>query len=399
MSSQTVTVEKLVFGGAGLARTEDGVVFVSGTAPGETVEIEITGKKGGTPHARPKKILRPSPARREPACPLYGRCGGCDWLHIAYPAQVECKKEMIAECMRRIGRIEHFPDPELFTAAESGYRRRAQLKKDAYGNAGFFARGTNDVVAVRRCPLLDDPLNGLLGRIADGTAVFPAAVKNLRTVAGDDGRVASSPPIPGTTTESVAVGAGNKTFKVKGGGFFQSNRFLLERLGTWASGITGGKRCVDLYGGCGFFSVMLADRFKEGVLIESNGAEAAAAGENFKRNGISHFRPLKGNAEELLRLAGAQPADCLIVDPPRPGLTRRAREVAAELRPETIFYVSCDPSTQARDAGFFVNTAGYTVAHAAFFDLYPNTHHVESLLILRRREKPTFAASEERLIP
>ncbi|MBN2189520.1 MAG: class I SAM-dependent RNA methyltransferase [Chitinispirillaceae bacterium] len=386
MSIQTVTIEKLVFGGAGLARTGEGIVFVNDVAPGETVEIEFTGKKGGVAFARPKKILTASTARRTPACPLYGRCGGCDWLHIDYQTQVECKKEMTVECMRRIGHVKEYADPEVQTADEHGYRRRAQLQIDRNGFAGFFARRTNDVVPVRRCPLLVDALNALIGEIADGSITLPPSIKNLKTVAGDDDSAASSPLIAGKTTESVKVTVGNKTFEVPGSGFFQNNSVLLERLGAWAHDHVEGAFCVDLYGGSGFFSVMVADRFKEGVLIESVGAEAAAARKNFNRNGIAHIRALEGTAEDLVMLAGNKAVDCLIVDPPRPGLTPRAREAAAALKPKAILYVSCDPSTQARDAGFFVNKEGYKISSAALFDLYPNTHHIESLLLLKRSE-------------
>jgi tRNA/tmRNA/rRNA uracil-C5-methylase (TrmA/RlmC/RlmD family) len=390
MSHQTVTIEKLVFGGAGLARTDKGIVFVNDTAPGETVEIEITGKKGGVAHARPVKVIEPSPSRRTPACPLYGRCGGCDWLHIDYKTQVECKKEMTVECMRRIGRIENFPDPEVITADESGYRRRAQIQIGQNGNAscaGFFARRTNEVVPVNTCPLLVGSLNDLLKDISERRFPLARSLRNLMVITGDDDTIASAPVVSGRTRESVTITAGNRTFGVQGHGFFQSNRFLLERLGLWADAKVGGDRYViDLYGGSGFFSVMLAGRFMQGLLIESAGMEVLAARANFERNGIKHFRAVEGIAEDLLRLAGTQPVDCLIVDPPRPGLSPRVRDATAALKPKTILYVSCDPSTQARDAGFFVNKAGYTISAAALFDLYPNTHHIESLLLLKRSE-------------
>jgi 23S rRNA (uracil1939-C5)-methyltransferase len=383
MPSQTVTIEKLVFGGAGLARTANGVVFVNDAAPGETVEIEITGKKGGVAHARPVKILKPSPSRRDPACPLYGKCGGCDWLHIDYKTQVECKKEMTAECMRRIGRIENLPAIDVISAEELGYRRRVQIKIDTNGSAGFFARRTNDVVPVRQCPLLVDSLNRLLNKIADKKVSLPGALINLKAIAGDGGHIASAPVIDKETGESVVITVKNRTFEVQGNGFFQSNCFLLERLGAWVRDYAGGNFCVDLYGGCGFFSVMLADRFKEGLLIESEGAEAAAARVNFNRNGINHFRATQGAAENLVSLTASKPVDCLIVDPPRPGLSLLVRESIAELKPKTILYVSCNPSTQARDAAALIAAAGYTISHAAIVDLYPNTHHVETVLILK----------------
>jgi 23S rRNA (uracil1939-C5)-methyltransferase len=384
MPNQTVTIEKLVSGGAGLARTGNGVVFVNDVAPGETVEIEITGKKGGVAHARPVKILEGSPARRGPACPLYGRCGGCDWLHIGYEAQVQCKKEIIADCMRRIGKIENPPAIEAVFAKEYGYRRRAQFKIDAQGNAGFFARRTNEVVPVRSCPLLADSLNVLLEKIADKKIPLPRSLTGLKAVAGDASAIASSPVISGHTEKSVIITAGNRSFEIEGNGFFQSNGPLLERLGRWAEAKVGGDRCVDLYGGSGFFSVMLAERFKEGLLVESIGAEVLAARANFNRNGITHFTAVEGPAEELTALAGTKPVDCLIVDPPRTGLSPEVRDAVAALKPAMILYVSCDPSTQARDAGFLVKKAGYSISAAALFDLYPDTHHIESLLTFKK---------------
>jgi 23S rRNA (uracil1939-C5)-methyltransferase len=384
MPFQTVTIEKLVPGGAGLARTPDGVVFVNDVAPGETVEIEITEKKRGTAFARAIKVLKPSPSRRAPPCPLFGKCGGCDWLHIGYTTQVQCKKEMLIDCMRRIGRLENLPEIETFAAQEFGYRCRAQFKINALGRAGFFARRSNEVVPVRRCPLLVDPLNALLAGIEDKKISLPRPLKNLMTVAGDNGTVASSPTIAGATDEKVLITAGNKKFEVSGNGFFQSNALLLELLGTWAKAKVNGDRCVELYGGGGFFSVMLAERFREGMLVESVGAEAAAAGVNFTRNGINHFSAMEGTAEDLLRLAGTKPMDCLIVDPPRTGLSPEVRDGVAALKPAMILYVSCDPSTQARDAGFLVNNAGYSISAAALFDLYPDTHHMESLLTFKK---------------
>jgi 23S rRNA (uracil1939-C5)-methyltransferase len=292
---------------------------------------------------------------------------------------------MFVDCMRRLGRIENLPPIEVIAAEEFGYRHRAQFKIDMNGNAGFFARQTNTVIPVRRCPLLTGPLNNLLDDIAGRKISLPGPLKNLFAISGDSGSIASYPVIAGRTSESVTITVGNRTFEVPGYGFFQSNRPLLERLGTWARDYVEGKFCVDLYGGSGFFSAMLADRFKKGLLIESIGAQVSDACENFKRNGIGHFQAIEGIAEDLSALTVSKSADFLIADPPRPGLTEKVRQAVAKLAPKTILYVSCNPSTQARDAGFLVTAAGYAVTRAAIVDLYPNTHHIESLLILEKR--------------
>lgn len=380
----TVTIEKLVFGGMGLARTDQGIVFVSNVAPGETVTIDPCGKKGGQAIARVIDIIKPSPARRKPPCPLAGVCGGCNWQHITYPEQTKIKKEIFIECMQRLGRLKELPSIEVIAAQEFGYRHRAQIKFDEHGNAGFFARDTNDIVCIPRCPLLVDSLNALLDDFSKQQFVPPPAEKNFMVMAGDNDTIASSPKISGRTSRSVTIRAGNKSFEVQGGSFFQSNRPLLENLGTWAAPFVQGDRCIDLYGGSGFFSIMLAERFKHGQLIESVDAHVAEAAMNFERNGLSNYEAKLGKAEEIVALAGHEHIDCLIVDPPRTGMTKKVLEGIVALKPRTIMYVSCNAATQARDTGFMVNTAGYAISRAVVFDLYPNTDHMESILLLTK---------------
>jgi 23S rRNA (uracil1939-C5)-methyltransferase len=304
--------------------------------------------------------------------------------HLVYSEQTKIKKEIFVECLRRLGRINQLPPVEIVAAEEFGYRHRAQIKLDENGNAGFFARDTNDIVCVPHCPLLVGPLNNLLNDFSQRQFVLALSEKNFMVITGDNGTIASSPKIAGRTSKSVTITVGEKTFDVQGDSFFQSNRPLLQMLGTWAAPWVQGDQCIDLYGGSGFFSVMLADRFKRGLLIESVGAHVAAATENFKRNGISHFEALQGTAEEIVALAGNEPVDCLIVDPPRAGLTTKVLEGIVTLNPKLVMYVSCDAATQARDVGFLVNKAGYAIARAAIFDLYPNTHHLESILLLTK---------------
>jgi 23S rRNA (uracil1939-C5)-methyltransferase len=380
-----VTIEKLVFGGAGLARTADGVILVADALTGETVRIEQTGKKGGVATARAVEVLSASSDRRAPPCPVAGICGGCDWQHLVYKAQGAAKIAIFDDCMKRIGRIRELPGIEFFSADEFGYRHRVQLKITAH-DVGFFAKRTNEVVPIDRCPLLVDPLNRLLAALKGRLPTLPSPIRNLMAIAGDGGEVASFPIIDTLTIENVSISAGNRIFLVAGDVFFQSNRPLLEPLGNWARPHAGGDRFVDLYGGTGFFSVMLADRFAEGLLVESVGGQVEAARKNFIRNSIHHVKAVEGTAERLPSFVGSKPVSCLIVDPPRPGLTRKVRESIATLKPATALYVSCNPSTQARDIGFLVNKAGYEITRAAIFDLYPNTHHMESVMILTRKK-------------
>ncbi|MCL2218808.1 MAG: class I SAM-dependent RNA methyltransferase [Chitinispirillia bacterium] len=379
----TVRIEKLVFGGYGLGRDDDGVVLIPGVAPGEVVGYEEDGAQGGTRVGRAVRIIEKSPHRREPPCRHYGECGGCDWLYLSYDEQVRCKKEIFLDCVDRIGKFPRLDDVEVLTAEEFGYRIRAQIKIDRQNNhAGFFKRKTNDVVKIKRCPLLADGINDVLEALNAGkVGAVSKEAKDLRVLMGE--RVASCPCVGGLTSADTEIVVGDIRFLADGGSFFQSNQFLLEALGRWARGDTGGEYCLDLYGGIGFFSLMLADDFSKIVLVENVRAQVQAAERNFRHNGKDHLKAVPADVEKggyLDKLIKPKRPDCIIVDPPRPGLVKSVRRWLIDTAPETILYVSCNPSTFARDAGALIN-GGYELSRWALFDLYPNTHHMESAAI------------------
>lgn len=374
----TVTIEKLVFGGNGLVRTGSGVVFVPGVLPGEQVEISQPVKMRGTFFSELKKVVTVSEKRREPQCPWFGICGGCDWLYIAYDEQVRIKKEIYKETFRKVVQCTGLPEPEVITSPEFGYRMRARLQINQKGKAGFYKRNSNEIVRIESCPLLSDRLNGLF---AQEFPVNRDKRKNELRVIDGDVSVASDPQIKGITTLSTDITVDGKIFKVNGADFFQSNRFVNQSLGTWFKPFIGGDFCVDLYGGSGFFSMMVASQFKQGLLVESVRSQVDNANANFVRNGVSNFKAVCSDSEKLLSVCSKQP-DCLIVDPPRPGLAPEVRSAIAKLKPHTIAYVSCNISTQARDCEYFVKELGYAIRKSAIFDCYPNTSHIESVMVM-----------------
>jgi len=405
MSTDALKIEKLVFGGHGLARDGGGVMLIPDAAVGDVVEVEEDGVKGGARIGRVVKIVSPSPYRREPPCRYSGECGGCDWLHIFYDEQVRCKKDILIDCLKRIGKFDYPRDVEAFTANEFGYRIRAQVKVDYARNAaGFFRKKTNDVVRVDKCPLLDGRLNGVLewlnengidsinNNIINNGGAPPSHVSkkyidgvgSVKMLAGD--RLASDPVINGLTAASTEINVSGIKFLADGGSFFQSNGFLLERLGRWAEGCLGGGFCLDLYGGIGFFSLMLSDDFEEIALVENVAGQVRAAERNFAANKKGHIRAVLADVErgDSLRkiLSGRRP-DCVVVDPPRPGLVKAMRKWLTDTAPRRVLYVSCNPSTFARDAGALIG-GGYELARLALFDLYPNTHHMEVAGIFAR---------------
>jgi 23S rRNA (uracil1939-C5)-methyltransferase len=380
-------IEKLVHGGLGLARTDQGITFVSDVLPGEKVEALLNSQQAGQQFATPVTIAEPSLHRRKPPCAHFGICGGCDWLFGDYEVQLSSKKEIFIECLTRIGKCSSLPAFDVFPSPEFGYRRRVQFKINTKQNAiGFYKRNTREVVPIRHCPLLMPGLNALLADSEEIIQCLPSAVVQMKCIEGVQQRVASFPVIIDRTFASTEIRVGNYAFMVSGDGFFQGNAFLCEKLGTWGKDIVKGDYFVDLYGGVGFFSIMLHHRFKKGIIIDTIESQIDCARRNLRNNGILHITAQADSAENFLsKCSESGPfIDCLFVDPPRPGLTRRVRECIVHCKPSTIFYVSCNPSTQARDIGFFISNNGYSIEKMALFDLYPNTHHMETIVVLRR---------------
>jgi 23S rRNA (uracil1939-C5)-methyltransferase len=380
-------IEKLVHGGLGLARTDEGVLFVSDVLPGEKVDALPDTKPTGQKGALPLTIVEPSPHRRKPPCVYFGICGGCDWLFGDYEVQLSSKKAIFIECLKRIGKIASMPDFEVFPSPEFGYRRRVQFKIDRIKNAiGFYKRKSREVVPIRHCPLLTPGLNSLLAVSEDIIQRLSPTLTQMKCIEGEHHCIASSPVIVSRTFPFTDIRIGNHSFVVSGDGFFQGNAYLCEKLGTWGKDIVHGDLFVDLYGGVGFFSIMLHRCFSTGLIVDNVESQIILARRNLHQNGISHIIARAEDAEQFLSKCcrSHSSIDCLIVDPPRQGLTKKIREKIVQCLPSTLFYVSCNPSTQARDIGFFIHTAGYFINKMALFDLYPNTHHMETIIVLRR---------------
>jgi 23S rRNA (uracil1939-C5)-methyltransferase len=401
METKTIRIEKLVHGGLGLSRTADGVVFVEGVMPGETIEAvwDSSSRVRGTRIASCHAIVEPSPQRRQPVCPLFGPngCGGCDWMHMAYDAQLSIKEGIFRETLVRIGRIHDIPDPFVFASPELGYRRRVQFKVSMEKKRiGFFRRKSHDIAGLSQCPLLNQALNGLLREAPSHFDKLDPATRELKAVSGDEAAcvgdtlrlqaMTSSPVIPGVTGPYTAVCCGQYVFPVSGKGFFQGNMFLAPTLGKLAEQWCCGETFLDLYGGSGFFSTFVASRFSKGICVDNEEDHIETARETFSRNGISSVIAEKSLARDFLERCRLQKlsVDCCIVDPPRTGLDDGVAAALARLGPRRILYVSCDPATQARDAGFLINQYGYRCEKAALLDFYPQTHHLETVLLLSR---------------
>ncbi len=430
-----VAIERLVFQGAGLGRLPDGrVVFVPYTAPGDDVEIEVTEIRDDYVRAGLVRILNPAPVRAVPDCRYFGTCGGCHWQHLVYASQLDWKREILRELLARVGKLTDVSmSPAIAPAGPWEYRNRAQFKvsKTDRLHIGFHQRETHRVVDIDRCPLLDARLNRVLGvlrrmrdpalpklfpglrevwvavgtgtgeaivslfaRTQDRAAIrllfhrLQAEVPTLQGVVLLDGDPRQHPRFVdrhghGAIMEQV----GDHRFRVDATVFFQVSGLAAEtltRLVIEGAALTGSERVLDLYGGVGTFTLPLTRLAKEVVGVEANAMAAADSLHNLRSNGCTGARIVQAQAEQALPgLAQEGPWDLVVVDPPRQGVSRRVLDVLARMAVPRLVYVSCDPSTLARDLGILV-PAGYRCIRLTPVDLFPQTFHLESVAILER---------------
>lgn len=391
--SLQLQIEKLVYGGEGLSRIDGEVVLTPFVLPGETVEAERTESRKHVQRARLIRIEQPSPWRTEPPCPVFGRCGGCQYQHVSYEAQLRLKRDILVETLRRVGRIEFNPAGISVESAEPfGYRNRAQFHFDN-GRIGYREMNSRRLVAIEQCPVASPKINEIVTklnrmvrdrrwpRFVHSLEVFTNEREVQWNVLESEQPVAKrffewiAAEIPGTVTGSLDYEVSDDRFQVSGTSFFQVNRFLLPRLADLAIGDTTGESAWDLYAGVGLFSLPLARRFTRVTAVEAGRAAAD----------LRHNTPVEVVAEQtevFLAKAKAAP-DFVLADPPRSGLGRSATVRLAELRPPTLVIVACDPATLARDLAAL--HPAYEIERVTLVDLFPQTFHLETIVRLRSR--------------
>jgi 23S rRNA (uracil1939-C5)-methyltransferase len=430
-----VKIERLVFQGDGLGRLPDGrVIFVPLTAPGDEVDARVEEDRGHFVRGAAVRILAASAVRTDPPCRYFGTCGGCQWQHVAYPVQLDWKRRILEELLVRVGKLPGVPvAPAIDPGSPWEYRARAQLK--VIGGArpcmGFHQRETNRVVDIDRCPLLDPRLNALLhamrhmkhpsffslfqglreawvalgtgtgelllslfARAQDRSALrllfhtLQAASPGLQGVVLLEGDPRQAPRIVDWCGAHVFhERIGDVRFQVGATAFFQVSGLAaagLTSLVLEGAALAGTERVLELYSGVGTFSVPLAKRARELVGIEANAGAAADGGLNLRQNGCANARFVQAQVEQALPGVAAQgPWDVVVLDPPRQGCSRGVLDLLASMRAKRMIYVSCDPSTLARDLSALAN-AGYRCTSLRPIDLFPQTFHLESVARLER---------------
>ncbi len=379
--AEILTIEKLVYGGDGLARLDGKVIFTPYVLPGETVQADLDRVKNDLWRGRLIEVTSPSDSRIPPRCPYYQRCGGCTYQHSAYDFQVEQKVAILREGLRRVGKIEFDGEIEAIAGEPWQYRNRVQLHIEN-GAIGYFEPASHTLVSIDHCPIVSPVLNNAIAKL---NAELPA----FRWFTGTVELFTNETDIQINVHDRVPVlirplfeslGASGPIeyggFRVGRNSFFQVNRFLIDRLVDCTVGDATGDFAVDLYAGVGLFSARLAGQFKQVTAVESS----RGAFYDLQHN-VSVAAENKTTEEYLSTLV--QTPDLILLDPPRAGLGKQIARELIRIGAPQLTIVSCDPATLARDLQALL-AAAYKIDKITLIDLFPQTFHLETIVHLRK---------------
>ena len=356
------------------------MVFVPLTAPGDRVRARIVRSRARFAHARLEQLLTAGADRVEPICPAFGHCGGCAWQHVAYPAQLRAKAQIVADALGRLAGVTcSAPVSITPSPAPFGYRSRARVHC-AEGRVGYRSRRSHELCAVSSCPVLSAPLDRALGELA---AHPPERDGEWELAAG--GGAARAVALAADQAPCVTLQLGDDALRISPGVFFQANALLHEALaGAVLRAAGAGRRALELFAGAGFLTLGLARRFTRVTAVESDAAAVADLAHNLRCAGIDNVEIFAQRVEAALEADEVRArADVVVLDPPRSGLPRGVAAALARAGHPRIVYLSCDAATLARDVKALA-AGGYALAQVEAFDLFPQTPHTEGLIRLDR---------------
>ncbi len=382
-----VSIEKIVPNGFGLAFAENLTVFVSLAAKGDRLRVKIIQLKGKTAFAEIAEIIESLTHRVEPNCVYFGKCGGCDFQQMNYEAQLEAKISILRDCLSRIGKINYEKEIEIIgSPRDYEYRARAAWHVDTRRKKiGYFQRNSHNIIDVETCPILTPELQNLLTELRETVEweSFWAEIVEIEAAnSGENISIYSNEIVE--PTEEISFQTNGNTYFYGANIFFQGNPFLIESLIKTATKDAKGENALDLYCGVGLFILPLAKNFGKVTGVE--GYERAV---DFARKNIENARIenadvfcenvgdwLAENADDL------QEIDFVLLDPPRAGTEKETIENLVKIKPREISYVSCEPSTLARDLRIL--SESYSIESITALDMFPQTHHVETVVRLKR---------------
>ncbi len=367
----SLTIHDLAFGGEGVGRVDDFVVFVPFVITGETVEVEITEVKKNFARAKLLRVVTPSPERVAPECRYFGACGGCQYQHIGYAAQLKFKHKQIADLFERVGKISGEKiAPVIACPQPYGYRNRIMIRSQWNGPAkklviGFIRADNQFAEDIEECKIAEPVLN--------------EQIKEVR---------ANPPPKGGI---KVVLRVQPEHWDVPRDSFFQNNFFLLPKLVETVReflSASGARHLIDLYCGVGFFGIEAAGVVDSFVGVEYDRLAIAAARQNAASRKINNGEFVAAKVEDILPelLEKFSPEKtAVILDPPRKGCWPETLQLLRETKPAQVIYVSCHPATMARDLNILCADGVFELARVQPLDMFPQTQHVECVADLRRR--------------
>ena len=438
----TARIEGYSSEGLGIARIDGQVVFVHGAVRGELCRVLVMKVLKNAAFGKVTELLEPSPERREPDCPYYGRCGGCDFRHLSYREELWAKRQRVQDALTRLGGSDVEVEEILGAADPLYYRNKSQYPVSA-GKVGFYRARTHDVVDIERCLIQKPQADAAAAALRDYMRDFAVPSYDEKTgrgllrhlyvrtnrrgeslvcVLANGERLPHEEELVGRLRRAVpdCVGVvlgvntrrGNTilgeryrtlwgadtledelcglTFRLSVPSFYQVNRDqaeVLYRKAVEYAGLTGGELVVDLYCGAGTITQVMADGAGRVIGAEIVPEAIEDARENARRNGIENVEFFCGDAAQLaadFAGRGLRP-DVICIDPPRKGLAPGVIAAAAQMAPQRVVYVSCDPGTLGRDVKRFAEY-GYRVQRAAACDLFPGTRHVETVVLLSHKK-------------
>lgn len=396
-------VEKLIFGGAGLIRQEGKTILVPRVAPGEQIQFATAREHKQWAEGELLSVDEASTERIEPFCPVFDRCGGCQYQHLNDEFQRQQKVSILLETLERVGGVRPELPVEILFGESRAYRNRVQVHIDGT-RLGFRAPASRRLVPIEECPIASPALNQAIKALRDMARDqrFPRFVEsveffsnerqtllNVLATKGGQRHVAKwfiewcAERIPGADQSLLVYRAAGFDLQVGHRSFFQTNRFLVDSLVDRVLRHATGAKALDLYSGVGLFSVPLAKRGLATTAVESS-ASAVRDLESNAANHSARIDAVKASVDAYLASADSVP-NLVIADPPRAGLGKSVVRDLIRLRPQHLTLVSCDPATLARDLSGLL-AEGYKFTDLTLVDLFPNTAHIETVcdLVLQK---------------
>ncbi len=415
----------MAFRGYGVTRIDGKVIFIPYSVTGDEGSVEIIEEKKSHSMGRLLEIVKPSSWRVKPPCPYFGVCGGCQWQHIEYSQHSDLKKEIFKEVLRRLGGMKEIPSVTVTPSPDPyEYRIRVQLKVKGKG-LGYYQEGSHQLVDIERCPIAHPLVNEMIPLLRnafpsfsqlqeieinvspeEGRGVFvlhpqklnqrlekilnvslqnPPVLKGLAIQGKRRAIMLGEPHLNFTIHLARERGERNLTLRTSPGSFFQvnlkQNENLIQKVLEF-SDAKGNERILDLYAGVGNLTLPLAMVSKQVWGIEENLLAVKDARFNLENNGIKNCSLIHGKVEDVLENWKWENPDLLVLDPPRAG-SKTALDQAVRLKPEKIVYVSCEPTTLARDLRLLSNR-GYALHGLALIDMFPQSYHMEVIGLLQK---------------